>query len=384
MWDKVSQKTGFRREEELMNTQEFWGWMVDKGSDVYRHHNTLESAKRIITQLANHDKSFATDLQRQLVDEKLTLDQTSAGKELQSELLKERERWRRELDQVKKDMEAALDKNDKEAEKIMCEERDRYTRMIQQAEDNTAALRVSMEMLIAQRDHRVAMMEKTLREQQEQQAQRDTLPKRAAGGRAVKSKSKNGKGLPPVSVSLFGHGFSLTSRSCSSNNVPDSKQRVPAGPIVSTTIVGERLDNKPSWIARYSNETWGRSKFFERYYPHLDGKLRGNGDGKLALCALGANEQYYARWADGSWSCYAYETTVAVLKEVAKKCKKKPDHDIQAVALGYGASYLVSYGDSAKLSHRCELKSYYPQLQQVLEEKKPLNVLVSSPEKSQS
>lgn len=215
MWDKVSQKKGFRRETELMNTQEFWGWMVDKGSAVHRHHNTRESAKQIIGQLANNDMSFATHLQRQLVDEKLTLDQTSAGKELQSELLKERKRWAEQLEKVKKDMEAALDKNDKEAEKIMREERDRYTRMIQQAEDNTAALRVTMEILIAQRDERVARMERRLREQQEKHAARDTLPKRAAGGRAVNSKLKDDEEFPPVSVSLFGHEFSLISRSCS-------------------------------------------------------------------------------------------------------------------------------------------------------------------------
>lgn len=128
----------------------------------------------------------------------------------------------------------------------------------------------------------------------------------------------------------------------------------------------------------------GRSKFFERYYPHLDGKFTGNGVEKLAICALGANEQYYARWTDGSWSCYAYETTVAALKEVVKKCKKKIDYDIQTIALGYGASYLISYGRSTKLRYKCELKTYYPQLQQVLEdEKPPLNVLVSSPYESQ-
>lgn len=111
----------------------------------------------------------------------------------------------------------------------------------------------------------------------------------------------------------------------------------------------------------------------------MDGKFRGNGDEHLAVCALGADEQYYARWTDGSWSCYAYDTTVTVLKEVVKKSRKKADCDIQAVALGYGSSYLISYGSSRKLRYRCDLKSYYPQLQQFLEAKKPLNVLVSFP-----
>lgn len=211
MWDKVSEKRGYRREAELMDTQEFWGWMVEKGSKVHRHYNTQDSAKKIIDQLANHDKKFVTDLQRQLVDEGRTLDQTSAGKELQSELLKERERWAEQLRLVQADMEAAMEKNDKEVEKIMREERDRYTRMIEQAENKTAALRVTMESLIARRDERVARMEKALREQQEKHAAHGNLPKRAAGGRAVHGKAKELKAFPPFSVSWFGNGFSLAS-----------------------------------------------------------------------------------------------------------------------------------------------------------------------------
>ncbi|RSL67661.1 hypothetical protein CEP53_002877 [Fusarium sp. AF-6] len=375
MWDKVSGEEGYRREAELMDTQEFWGWMVDKGSKVHRHYNTKDSAMKIIGQLANHDKKFVTDLQRQLVDEGRTLDQTSAGKELQSELLKERERWAEKLRSVQAEMEAAMEKNDKEVEKIMREERDRYTRMIEQVENKTAALRVTMESLIARRDERVARMEKALREQQEKHAAHGNLPKRAAGGRAVLGKAKEPKGFPPFSVSWFGSEFSLTSGRSFNSNVAVPDRRATPGTKASATIVGERSDDKTSWVARYSDESWGRSKFFERCYPHLDGKFRGNGDEHLTVCALGADEQYYARWTDGSWSCYAYDTTVTALKEVVKKSKKKADWGIQAVALGYGTSYLISYGSSRKLRYRCDLKNYYPQLQRFLEAEKPLNVL---------
>ncbi|WAO84717.1 G domain-containing protein [Fusarium falciforme] len=362
MWDKVSEKRGYRREAELMNTQEFWGWMVDKGSAVHRHYNTRESAKKIIDQLANHDKKFVTDLQRQLVDEGLTLDQTSAGKELQSELLKERERWAEQLRLVQADMEAAMEKNDEEMEKIMREERDRYTRMIEQAENKTAALRVTMESLIARRDERVARMEKTLREQQEKHAAHGNLPKRAADGGAVRGKAKELKEVPPVSVSWFGSEFSLTSGRSSNSNVLVTDRRAPPGIKASATIVGERLDDKTSWVARYSDESWAVCP------PSII----------LLIGAEGTNCEVFAPVAPElavQFSCYAYDTTVTVLKEVVKKSKKKADCDIKAVALGYGTSYLISYGSSRKLRYRCDLKNYYPQLQQFLEAKKPLNVL---------
>lgn len=101
--------------------------------------------------------------------------------------------------------------NDKEMEKIMREERDRYTCMIEQAGNKTAALRVTMESLIARRNERVARMEKTLREQQEKHAAHGNLPKRAAGGRAVHGKAKELKEFSPVSVSWFRSEFSSTS-----------------------------------------------------------------------------------------------------------------------------------------------------------------------------
>lgn len=37
MWEQVTEDVGVAREKELMSTPDFWGWMVGKGSQVYRH-----------------------------------------------------------------------------------------------------------------------------------------------------------------------------------------------------------------------------------------------------------------------------------------------------------------------------------------------------------
>jgi hypothetical protein len=37
MWDKVSETEGIARERELTSTPDFWGWMMDQGSRVFRH-----------------------------------------------------------------------------------------------------------------------------------------------------------------------------------------------------------------------------------------------------------------------------------------------------------------------------------------------------------
>ncbi|KAH8736710.1 hypothetical protein BGZ61DRAFT_1503 [Ilyonectria robusta] len=156
MWNMVNKQEGLQREQELMNTQEYWGSMLSKGSTIHRHYHTRESAMNIITQLASRNKPFATDLQTQLVDQRLTLDRTSVGKALQSELLTQRQIWEEELG------------------------------------------------LIGQHDERVARMETRLREQQEKHAARENLPKRAAGGQAGNSRSGDRKEFSQVSVAMFG------------------------------------------------------------------------------------------------------------------------------------------------------------------------------------
>lgn len=90
MWDKVPPREAEEREKQLIETPEFWGFMVSKGSITYRHYNTVESAIRIIEKLARENNTVTLDLQNQMINQHRTLDETAAGRELQSELIKER------------------------------------------------------------------------------------------------------------------------------------------------------------------------------------------------------------------------------------------------------------------------------------------------------
>ena len=165
MWDKVSMDEGVHREKELVNTPEFWGWMLSKGSRCHRHDNPNASAANIVGRLANHKAPITTDLQRQLVDENKPLDETAAGRELQSEILREKAKWAKEVREIEEQMEEAIRKKDRDAEEMMREERDRYTKMIRKVENDTGALKSNMENLLAERDNRVATVERQLKEQ---------------------------------------------------------------------------------------------------------------------------------------------------------------------------------------------------------------------------
>ncbi|KAF9765717.1 hypothetical protein IL306_001984 [Fusarium sp. DS 682] len=166
MWDIVPAEKATKREQELKDTPEFWGWMLSKGSSIHRYNNTTESARQIILSLAGHNAPIATDLQKQMVDEGKSLDETSAGQGLKSELLKERQKWTKERQELQALIKAAKKKHDVDTEEALQEESDRYTALIKKAEDSVTALQVTMENLIAKRDLRVAEMTKEIRDVQ--------------------------------------------------------------------------------------------------------------------------------------------------------------------------------------------------------------------------
>jgi len=166
-WDEVSSEDGAKREQELKDRPEFWGWMLEKGSSCYRHNNTEASARDIVHELAKHNSTIATDLQRQLVDEGRTLDQTSAGRELQIELAREREKWAKERREIEQQMESAILQRDQETEDLLREERDRYTQMIQRVESNTNDLRASIDNLLAKREERIAQLKQEMDNQKD-------------------------------------------------------------------------------------------------------------------------------------------------------------------------------------------------------------------------
>ncbi|PQE08131.1 FAD binding domain-containing protein [Rutstroemia sp. NJR-2017a BVV2] len=166
MWDKVPDVEGTQREKELKERAEFWGYMIEKGSSCYRLDNTAATARKLVHMLTNHDEPIAVEIQRQLVDEKLTLNETSAGKQLQSEIIKERKKWEQERRELKLQMEKAIKQRDREAQEALEGECNRLKRMINKAEENTSALRSTMEDLIDRRDRKVASLEKEMQRQQ--------------------------------------------------------------------------------------------------------------------------------------------------------------------------------------------------------------------------
>ena len=78
MWDEVEEEEGRCREAQL--SAEYWNAMLELGCHTSRFHNTMESAWDIVSQFQN--APCAVLLQKELVNRKLKLEETSAARAL--------------------------------------------------------------------------------------------------------------------------------------------------------------------------------------------------------------------------------------------------------------------------------------------------------------
>ncbi|KAH7114770.1 hypothetical protein B0J13DRAFT_681560 [Dactylonectria estremocensis] len=392
MWDKVPAEEGTRREEELLNTEEFWGYMMSKGSTCRRHSNTLASAREIVQCLTKHSSAITTNIQQELVDEKRTLEDTSAGRELESELRKEREMWTKQLRETEEEMKEAIRLRDREAEKMMREERDRFSHLIKKAEAETGSLRLTMEHLLSERDKRVASMEKKMQKQQatydkelkEVKEKQNRLEREKADLQKAKENDTTSRAITtvttvsntpttssvkvyaPYSVTLSGTTFAASSPRYIQSNSKHPKRKEDNTYRQAATF-GSIHNGTLNWIARYQNGDriiWKQSRDIGQAHPDLAAKLSLRGLNNLQVCALGPSGFYYARWLDGYWQSWA----PAKANEDLTQCHKG-DWKVVAMAWGYGGSYFMSFGLESNmrgLGYRLNLQGFYPKLSEFL------------------
>jgi hypothetical protein len=151
MWELVNERTGKERQLELETTEEFWGYMLRKGSRIEQHMNTPDSARRIV-QLFMAKKSRPSSpvllaIQDEMVNNNKDLDETEAGKGLEGVLAKERERFRRELEQARQEMKEAIDMRDRESQEELAKQQGEAARKMKQFERQQEELKITMERL---------------------------------------------------------------------------------------------------------------------------------------------------------------------------------------------------------------------------------------------
>lgn len=153
MWEKVTVAEGAAREKELIDTDDFWGFMVKNKSRVERHYNNRDSARALVTKFLKEKKVELT-IQDEMVRKERHLDQTDAGKTLDSELAKERDKWKEEAARQKADREEALRQSDEHLAHVLEEERKKSEAKAKDLQKQREMLQFSLEELRRQADEK--------------------------------------------------------------------------------------------------------------------------------------------------------------------------------------------------------------------------------------
>jgi hypothetical protein len=169
MWDITREEVAVMREQELKETSHFWGWMLSQGSSCHRYNNTPESARQIVLSLIGRGDPIVTDLQTQMVDNGLSLEETAAGRDLNTALRKEIKKLTQEQRALEEHIKAAEKTRDRMTQEILKEERDRNRMMLEKAQNGTKALNATMETMMAKRDKRLAEMKKEISDLQQRE-----------------------------------------------------------------------------------------------------------------------------------------------------------------------------------------------------------------------
>ena len=177
MWENVSTADGNAREAELKNTAEFWGDMIKEQSAVYRHTDDYHSAMNIISHILNKNSTTVLGLQKELVDERKALDDTEAGREVERDMIKQRELYERRLLETREEMKEAIAQKDKKLIEQIAKEQEAFQDKIDAAEQGRKDMQIKMEELIkekgAQHAKDMADLDKKFKEQAEYMAKKD-------------------------------------------------------------------------------------------------------------------------------------------------------------------------------------------------------------------
>lgn len=114
-----------------------------------------KSALRLIQILVQDNSQVTLALQQQMANENKSLEETDAGKELRSEIIKERKKFEKSLAEVQEQTAEALKARDKESERALREVQDDYKDRIKQLERSRQNLKIDMEELHRQQSRKL-------------------------------------------------------------------------------------------------------------------------------------------------------------------------------------------------------------------------------------
>lgn len=115
MWSTIAAEIGQQREMELKTGDEYFKQALDSGARWLRHNNTRESAQEIIRAILENPPQPLL-IQQELVDQRKHLSHTAVGAVLLADLDREEQNHRLQLEQISREIDAAIQEHDREAQ----------------------------------------------------------------------------------------------------------------------------------------------------------------------------------------------------------------------------------------------------------------------------
>ena len=161
MWDKVDLKMGTEREKDLVSRDDLWGFMVGRGSSIYRHNGSEKSAWSIISRTVQTQKTTVLQIQKELMEEGKALSETQACRELIKDLDKIQYRHLEELKILQQEKETALaEKDDQFVQSIALERLNTESKLRKITEEREHLLAINIHALLAEKEAKIAQMKK--------------------------------------------------------------------------------------------------------------------------------------------------------------------------------------------------------------------------------
>jgi hypothetical protein len=147
MWSLCPIEDARRRENQLVNQNDLWKYLLSHGARVFRQDDGAVSGQQILDYLINRAQQVVLEIQHELVDKGMKLSETSAGKEVQEELQKMKEKHDKEMKEIREEMEQAIKDKDEERQAELREYTEQMNRQLAQAAEQTRQLEAGREQL---------------------------------------------------------------------------------------------------------------------------------------------------------------------------------------------------------------------------------------------
>lgn len=150
-WNSIDGRQALQNENELKTTEEFWGEMISLGSSYTRHTGDKKSAWKILDFMIQHRHPFLATIQQEMVDGKLDLNQTKAGRQLNADLIALEEKHIKKMRELERSYIAAQEEQDQRSMQRIAELHETLQKEIDHGKESQADLVASLERINKER-----------------------------------------------------------------------------------------------------------------------------------------------------------------------------------------------------------------------------------------